>query len=134
MTVSFKPPVPITIFKKTPTDQLIECMDCGGANRAGATVQDLGCNSCDLIGYTNFWTGYKAQAYRSPRHAQRWNPTIGGVSFSGEAAIKVDPKYAALLDGATHIKMDGIEWEFSREEPRGQGFGNDRIILILNRK
>ena len=69
-----------------------------------------------------------------PGIAKKWDLQAMGYRFLGECSIKLDTKYAGLVQSGSHVQIGNVQWNYKQIEELGTGFGNDRIILALTRK
>lgn len=134
MPTSFKTPKPITIVKKTPTDDLVLCDECGGLNAMASTAVKIDCPVCGTTGYSNYYQRIGATAYYRPGAIKRWDAQAGAVSYVGECSIKLDAKYKRILSQSEYVEFDGLKWRFSVQREPGEGFGQHRLVLALTRK
>ncbi len=134
MTISFKPAITATFYKKTPTDELVPCAVCGGINAMGKVSKKVDCTACSQTGYQNFWTAIALPAYYTPRAFTRWTGTEGGVVKFGDAQIKLHSKYRDVVYDAKYVNVNGEDWNIQRVHRPGQAFGQERLVLALSRK
>ena len=135
MTTSFKRPILISLYSKTPSSDLIFCSECGGINALGRVAVKVDCTTCDKTGYSNYYTVVQIPAYYIPGGIKKWDAQRGGVVYQGESAIKVDKdKYEDLLNNSEFIEFNNIKWNFSSVANPGQAFGQERLVLSLSRK
>jgi len=134
MPVSFKRPINVEVYSRTPADQLVFCDECGGLNALGRVAVKIDCDACDTTGYENFWTIRTIVGYYIPGGIKRWDIQRGGVVYQGEAGLKVDAVLEDLLADADHLQFDGIKWQFTSISDPGQALGQRRLLLALSRK
>ena len=134
MPVSFKPPKSIYIVVRTPEDQLEFCDTCGGINAMASTAVKIDCTECGTTGYKNFWTRIGVTGSFRPGGERRWNNTAGALEYTGECAIKLPARFEPILEEASHIEMDGKQWNFNVLRAPGEGFGQKRLVISLARK
>ena len=134
MPVSFKPLIPISIVKRTPSGELVLCDVCGGLNAMASTAVKINCEGCGTTGYSNFYIRIDAMASYRPGAVKRWDSAAGQLDYLGECSIKLDSRYKRLLDTAEHIEMDGVEWRFAVLREPGKAMGQSRLVLSLSRK
>ncbi len=135
MPTSFKRPITVSAYQKTPTEDLIECTgSCGGLNARGRVAVTIDCDDCDQTGYSNFWTVVQLQAYYSPDVVQRWDSVHGGLSFVGECSLKFDAKWRDVLSHTDHFYFNGANWGFHFLEDPGVSMGQPRLIYALSRQ
>ena len=134
MPISFKSPITVTAFQKTPTENLVFCSVCGGINALGNVAVKIDCTACDTTGYSNFYTEITLPAYYTPGGIRRWNAESGAVSYSGECTIKLDARYKDFLDDTVFIEFGGIRWQFNIMEDPGSAMAQGRLILVMSRR
>lgn len=136
MPVSFKPPVDVIAFLRTPEADLIECDTPGcGYNPQGQVAINPHDPVCSGTGFKNFYTQIPIEGYLlDPREVRVWNQVEGGYTFLGQVGIKFEPKYAAIVDSAAFLRYNGVDFNFLSLSERGTGIGNDRQAYALTRK
>src|SRR5574338_155847 len=134
MPVSFKQPISIKAFKKTPQEDLVLCDECGGFNALGRVAVKIECATCGGTGYDNYYTEMVIPGYYRPGAVKRWDQQSGGVVFLGECSVKVDAKYGAAIASAQFLEVNGQRWNFARIADPGTTLGQPRLLLALNRK
>ena len=80
------------------------------------------------------WNTRTVSAYFIPGTVQKYDLQAMGYRFLGECSIKLDTKYAGLVQSGSHVQIGNVQWNYKQIEELGTGFGNDRIILALTRK
>lgn len=128
MPVSFKQRVNIEVMIPTPSGSLIA--HASGINAAGS----VGIDKQAGTGYTNPYTSRTITATYNPKVLQRYDKDAGGYRFIGECSLKLDPQHRDLLDQGDYIVFKDVEWQYRQLDELGEGMGNDRIVLALNRK
>lgn len=134
MPVSFKPPITVQVYSRTPADQLVFCEECGGLNALGRVAVKIDCAACDTTGYENFFTIREIPGYYIPGGIKRWDIQRGGIVYEGQSGLKVSADYEDLLADATHLAFNGIQWHFNSISDPGQPLGQRRLLLSLVRK
>lgn len=134
MAVSFKRPIRVEVYTKTPSDDLVFCTVCGGINALGRVAKKIDCENCDGTGYENFFTIGTVTAYYIPGGIKQYDPVRGGVIYQGNAGLKVDAIYESVINGAEFIKFEGIKWQFTSISDPGRTMGQRRLLLALSRK
>ena len=130
MPVSFRSATTVTVHVPTLSGSLVTSVS--GVNATGGVAVNL--EEGDVTGYTNTFTDYSIPGYYSPRVLKRWQPAVGGYELIGEASLKVDTRYTALISSGSHLTFNNVDWTYRQYTEMGAGFGNDRIVLALTRK
>ena len=130
MSIGFKRSTNAIIHVPTPSGSLIQISGSGGHQAAG----NVAINVLSGTGYSNFYTDYTIPVQFTPGVAKKYDLQMQGYRFLGECSIKVDTKYSDLLASGSHITIGTVEWNYARLSELGVGFGNDRIVLALNRR
>jgi hypothetical protein len=134
MPISFKPAITAIFYKRTPTEDLVPCVECGGPNLMGKVSQKVDCTACSQTGYQNYWTGIALPVYYTPRAFTRWTGTEGGLAKFGDAQIKLDNRYIDIVNDSKFVNVMDQDWNFQRAHIPGQAFGQQRIVLAISRK
>lgn len=134
MPFSFKPAIRAVFYELTPTENLVPCPVCGGPNLMGRVSKKVDCTACGQTGYSNYFTGIELSVFYTPRAFTRWNGTEGGVSQFGEAQIKLDARFADVVDASKYVHVKNVDWNFQRVHVPGGAFGQERLVLALSRK
>lgn len=135
MPVSFKPPIPVVAFVRTPEADLVECNTPGcGYNAAGKVAINVEDPVCGGTGFLNYWTQIPIEGYYTPQAIKRWNKVEGGFTYLGECGIKFDLRFAGVVDSASFLRLKGADWNFLSLAEKGVGVGNDRRAYALTRK
>lgn len=130
MATGFTRKVPVIFHVPTASGSLIAVSS--GANTAGHVGIDK--LQGDGTGYTNSWTDYTVQAHFIPGTVQEYDKDAGGYRFLGQCSIKLDTRYLGLVNSGSHLTIGSVSWDYKRLDVLGEGFGNDRIVLALNRR
>lgn len=134
MPTSFKTKKQIKIISQTPPEERVLCTECGGLQAMSQTSIRLDCPVCNGTGYENFFKTVIGMATVRPGAITRWNSVQGKLDFLGEVGIKLDYRYKDILDTASWIELDDIQWKFSFLSTPGEAMGQKRIRLALSRK
>lgn len=110
------------------------CSECGGINALGRVAVKIDCTTCDTTGYENYWTTYSIYGIYRPSAPRRWDAVAGQVVYKGDASIKISEADKPLLDRATHLEFNGVQWDFSMERDAGTALGQTRYIYNVTRK
>lgn len=94
----------------------------------------IDCESCGTTGYQNPYRMTSITGFYRPGVSKRWMLTQGQLDFGGQASLKVDVAHRDLLNRATHIAFNGVQWRFLMSRDPGAAMGQERIVLIVNRK